>query len=49
MLLAVALPLVSSCSGRSALPMALMLGVPDILVFAGCCLLLLGLPRVTTV
>lgn len=49
MLLAVALPLVSSWAGRSALPMALMLGVPDILIFAGCCLLLLGLPRVTAV
>lgn len=49
MLLAVALPLVSSWAGRNALPMALMLGVPDTLIFARCCLLLLGLPRVAAV
>lgn len=49
MLLAVALPLVSSWAGRNALPMALMLGVPDTLIFAGSCLLLLGLPRVAAV
>lgn len=42
MLLAVALPLVSSWAGRSALLTALMLGVPDILIFARCCLLVAG-------